>query len=75
MAAVRTENKVVDSQIDALTDGGRFLSHRKVGRAFVVVFDVFPCALRFKRVEHVFEGTDCLHIVQNPFKFFGSVGF
>ena len=62
VAAVRAEKQIVRRQRRALSDRRRFLPHREMRRAFVVIFNALVRALHFNRVEHGFEFTNQQHV-------------
>ena len=62
VGTMRAEDVVVDVEQVGLADGGRFLTDRKVGRAAVIVGDVFEMPLLLDRVEHLLERADDHHV-------------
>ena len=64
MASVGTKDKVIDFQVHTLTNGGSFLSHRKVGRSLVIIFDSVPGTLGFESIQHAFKFTDGHHVIE-----------
>ena len=68
MAAVRTEDKVIDIEHVSHTYGGGFLTGRQVRRAWVVVFHAVVSAGRFYQLQHGFEFADHDHVVVNAFQ-------
>ena len=62
VAAVGTEELVVDIQVVALTDGGRFLPDGEMGRALVVVLDPLIGSHSLDFIEHGLELADEGHI-------------
>ena len=68
MAAVRTEDKVIDIEHVSHTYGGGFLTGRQVRRARVVVFHAVVSAGRFYQLQHGFEFADHDHVVVNAFQ-------
>jgi len=67
VAAVATENEIVDAQGKGHTDSGRFLSNGQVGGAGVVIGYSLVFAFGFYQVEHGLELTDQHHVVQYGF--------
>ena len=70
MAAVGTENEVINTEGEGLTYSGSFLTDSKVrgagiGELFAVVF-----ALELNALEHRLEFTDCYHIGIHSEEFF-----
>ena len=62
VAAVRTEDEVVDRQEIGLTNRRGFLPHRQVRRTRVVVFDAVVGIGRLDRVQHRLEFADIAHV-------------
>ena len=66
MAAVRSENEVVDVEHIGHADGCGFLTGRQVGGARVVVLDAVVSSGRLDELQHRLELADHDHVAVDP---------